>query len=351
MKLGKNYLFVGVDPGTTTGVALLGLDGDLISVESRRSWGFDKVIDFIVGHGIPSVIAADVDHAPSFVAKVATSFGVPLVHPPENLSTEFKQDITRGLEFGDAHQMDALAAALFAQRKNRNKIRRLRKTGEEDEVIHLVLQGNRADKAKRIIREAMPRKKQANAPEKPAAKPSPPVKRLSRVEKDLVDCRRMLEEAAGEATLWREKYYKLRRESNLGLSEKKKIQSRETTIKNLKKRLKKAGGENRGLRSLKKKLEEVSEGALILVPRYPKVNRGLTIVRGIPDSFDYDKVKTVFTDSEKSLKKLRREHVEAYPLKNLEENAGMHFISREELERVRGKKVSLKKIVEEYRER
>ncbi|RMF55031.1 DUF460 domain-containing protein [Candidatus Woesearchaeota archaeon] len=107
-------LIVGVDPGTTVGYAVLNLKGEPLEVRSLKNISLPKLLEKIIMHGHPVVVATDKKSVPSFVEKVANSVGARIIRPFEDLLVKEKKQMTKGFSFRDSHQMDALASALFA---------------------------------------------------------------------------------------------------------------------------------------------------------------------------------------------------------------------------------------------
>ncbi|MFB6088857.1 MAG: DUF460 domain-containing protein [Candidatus Aenigmatarchaeota archaeon] len=121
----KDKLIVGIDPGTTAGVALINLNGKLIDVKSGRDFGKEKIIAYIISKGSPVMMATDKKKVPSTVEKISRSFDVKLVSPDKDLSQEEKDELVGDVGINDSHQLDALASALYAYKihsENLNKI-------------------------------------------------------------------------------------------------------------------------------------------------------------------------------------------------------------------------------------
>ncbi len=117
----KPYIIVGIDPGISTGVAAITLDGKLVIVQSRRGMDRADVINIITEHGTPVLIAADVKPAPEFVKKVAAMLNVPIFEPSVQLSAAEKRHLVEEYvknqkinNINDPHTRDALAAAIKA---------------------------------------------------------------------------------------------------------------------------------------------------------------------------------------------------------------------------------------------
>ena len=76
------YLIVGIDPGTTTAIAALDLDGNLMHLESSREMNMSGVIEALYRVGKPLVVASDVQEMPYSVEKIRRAFSAVCLHPP-----------------------------------------------------------------------------------------------------------------------------------------------------------------------------------------------------------------------------------------------------------------------------
>jgi len=110
----RDHVIVGIDPGTTTAVALTDLDGSVLDVWSSRTADTAEVIEWIVEHGRPVVVAADVEPKPETVEKIRRSFDAAGWIPERDLSVDRKLHRTREEAYDNDHERDAMAAALFA---------------------------------------------------------------------------------------------------------------------------------------------------------------------------------------------------------------------------------------------
>ncbi|PSQ16613.1 DUF460 domain-containing protein [Halobacteriales archaeon QS_7_69_60] len=110
----RDHVVVGIDPGTTTAVALLDLDGSTLDVYSTRTADTAEVIEWIIEHGRPVVVAADVEPMPETVEKIRRSFDAGGWIPERDLPVDRKLHRTREEPYDNDHERDALAAALFA---------------------------------------------------------------------------------------------------------------------------------------------------------------------------------------------------------------------------------------------
>jgi len=141
----RGNIIVGLDPGTTTGIAALSLSGELVDLISSRAMSSSEVIEWIAARGRPLVVATDVYPTPGGVEKVKRAFNAVLFSPCADIPAEEK--IALGKEFGykNDHQRDALAAASSAFKKYRNKFlqveRKVPPEIDKDEVKALVVRG------------------------------------------------------------------------------------------------------------------------------------------------------------------------------------------------------------------
>ena len=110
----RDHVLVGVDPGTTTAVAVVGLDGEVLDLLSTRTADTSEVIEWVVERGRPVVVAADVTPMPETVEKLRRSFDAAGWTPERDLPVDEKQHRTREEGYDNDHERDALAAALSA---------------------------------------------------------------------------------------------------------------------------------------------------------------------------------------------------------------------------------------------
>lgn len=141
----RGYILVGLDPGTTTGIAALNLSGELVDLISSRAMSSADVIEWISARGKPLIVATDVYPTPGAVEKVRRAFNAVLYSPGSDVPAEEK--IALGREFGykNDHERDALAASASAFRKYKNKFLQVEKKVpsdiDPDEVKALVVRG------------------------------------------------------------------------------------------------------------------------------------------------------------------------------------------------------------------
>ncbi|ELZ06520.1 DUF460 domain-containing protein [Natrialba aegyptia] len=121
----RDHVIVGIDPGTTTAVAIVGLEGEVLDVWSSRTSDTADVIEWIVERGRPIVVAADVTPMPETVEKFRRSFDAAGWTPESDLPIDEKQHRTREQPYDDDHQRDAMAAALYAADAHEGQFERI----------------------------------------------------------------------------------------------------------------------------------------------------------------------------------------------------------------------------------
>lgn len=145
-------IIIGLDPGTSTSFAAFDLDGKFLGAETIRNPGKEGIIEEILKHGIPIVVATDVSTPPEFVAQVASNFSARLFVPDRDMLQRDKEDLTRSMreekEIGSTHERDAAGAALNFIKHYKNKMAWLDRNISEkglielgDEIKSYVLQG------------------------------------------------------------------------------------------------------------------------------------------------------------------------------------------------------------------
>ncbi|WP_090384192.1 DUF460 domain-containing protein [Natronobacterium texcoconense] len=121
----RDHVVVGIDPGTTTAVAIVGLEGEVLDVWSSRTSDTAEVIEWIVERGRPIVVAADVTPIPETVEKFRRSFDAAGWTPESDLPIDEKQHRTRDHQYENDHQRDAMAAALYAVDAHEDQFERI----------------------------------------------------------------------------------------------------------------------------------------------------------------------------------------------------------------------------------
>jgi predicted RNase H-like nuclease (RuvC/YqgF family) len=264
------YLIVGLDPGTTTGIAALDLDGNLVLLSSSRQMTMSDIVEELYRAGKPLIIASDVQQMPYSVEKIRRAFNAIPYTPKQSLSVEAKYDLTAPFSYTNDHERDALSAALDAYRSLQNKFRNIAKRVQPgfdlDEVRARVLRGQSLDAVLAEMQGAPAAPKPAALPETVPERPVEDervmaldgmVKRLRGYVQELQDDLRERDREVErlQQTLRRERSAagrKIRRDAELA--------TKDAMIENLRRQLQ---GERRRSRRLKKRMERMRTVAKI----------------------------------------------------------------------------------------
>jgi predicted RNase H-like nuclease (RuvC/YqgF family) len=173
-------LIIGIDPGTTCGVAALDLGGGLLHLESRRGFSRSEIVGLALSLGDPVVVASDVNPPSAQVKKLASSLNSAL-YVPEPMSSEKKGTLVRiyieenKVNPANPHERDALAAAVKAYLHYKNKLQQVETKVQDlnvslpiEEVKALVLRGNSIQNSIEITLSTLQKPEPSPEPPKPA---------------------------------------------------------------------------------------------------------------------------------------------------------------------------------------
>ena len=121
----RDRVIVGIDPGTTTAAAVVGLDGTVHALFSSRTADTADVTAWIIEQGRPIIVAADVEPMPETVEKFRRSFDAAGWRPTTDLPVDEKLHRTREAGYANDHERDALAAALYAYDDHEDQFERI----------------------------------------------------------------------------------------------------------------------------------------------------------------------------------------------------------------------------------
>ena len=114
-------LIVGIDPGITTGIAILDLYGNVVKIYSKRNMSRNEIIKSITNFGHPLIITSDVNPMPRNVRNISRKFSAKTFLQEKSLLTVEKKKIVK--EYSDYtrkhHETDALAAVIKAWKNYR----------------------------------------------------------------------------------------------------------------------------------------------------------------------------------------------------------------------------------------
>ena len=166
-RLDMKKLIVGIDPGVTVGLAVLSLDGKPVLVESKRGWSLSELLKRISEIGEPTIISSDVSPASDILENLSHKLNAVLFVPMISMGADEKRQIARdyaeiyGLKLKNAHEVDALAAAVKAYRHYEKKfhhvetrIKRMSIKVSTDKVKDLVVRGYSTKRAVQYLQSA-----------------------------------------------------------------------------------------------------------------------------------------------------------------------------------------------------
>ncbi|KDE55955.1 DUF460 domain-containing protein [Methanoculleus sp. MH98A] len=267
------YLIVGLDPGTTTGIAAVDLDGNLVLLTSSRQMTMSDIVEELYRAGKSLIVASDVQQMPYSVEKIRRAFNAIPYTPKQSLSVEAKYDLTARFSYTNDHERDALSAALDAYRslqsKFRNIVKRVGPGFDLDEVRARVLRGQPLDTVLADLQGVPAAKKEAE----PAAETEPErpvedervmaldgmVKRLRSYVQELQDD---LRERDREAEQLRQDVRRARSAAERKIRRDAELAAKDAAIESLREQLR---GERRRSRQLKKRLERMQKVAKLEV--------------------------------------------------------------------------------------
>ncbi len=120
-------IIIGLDPGTTTAYACIDFNCKVIKIMSSKEFNLSKIIFEISKLGLPLIVSTDKANVPEFIKNFSAKTGAKIFNPKNDLLVNEKREITKNFKTNNDHEMDALASALFAFKKYKitiNKIKR-----------------------------------------------------------------------------------------------------------------------------------------------------------------------------------------------------------------------------------
>ena len=181
----RDRVFVGIDPGTTTAVGIVDLDGRALETWHSRTADMADVVEWIIDRGRPVLVAADVTPMPETVEKIRRSFDAAAWTPPADLPVDEKLHRTREAATANDHERDALAAALFAFDEYEDTIervaRKVPRTADREAVIGEVIAGETTVEAVLNQRQG-PEEEPETAESEPETEPNPEKRRIRELE-------------------------------------------------------------------------------------------------------------------------------------------------------------------------
>jgi predicted RNase H-like nuclease (RuvC/YqgF family) len=138
-------VIVGIDPGTTTGVAVFDLNGSLLLIKSGKNLSKSDISRMVLDVGNPIIVSSDINPTPKAVERVAASFSARVIEPGETFLRKEKYDEAKGYMkahgkvWANRHERDALVSGIYAYKQVRQIVERMdsrmRKAGVSDRHV------------------------------------------------------------------------------------------------------------------------------------------------------------------------------------------------------------------------
>ncbi|MCF2137157.1 MAG: DUF460 domain-containing protein [Candidatus Thorarchaeota archaeon] len=136
--LRPRYFIMGIDPGTTAAVCLLTFAGTIRLLKSRKGLTRADIIRLVYEHGVPVIVATDTTPVPHFVKKLASTLSANLFVPNKPIPVSEKQEIARvfseSSRISNAHERDALTAAVYAYRDVLPKLQQIDRKIRDEQI-------------------------------------------------------------------------------------------------------------------------------------------------------------------------------------------------------------------------
>jgi len=120
------------------------------------------VIKKILDHGSPLVIASDVNPAPKFVEKIASSLGSKIFYPEISMTRKEKEKIVEDFEeeIKSSHEKDALAAGLKAFKNYHGIILKVKESAGKnfEEVLRNIIINEKTENISDVVKKIAAKK-------------------------------------------------------------------------------------------------------------------------------------------------------------------------------------------------
>lgn len=273
------YLIVGIDPGTTIGIGVLDLNGELIKVHSSRQMTMSDVTEFLWSLGKPIIIASDVVPMPFSVEKIRRAFQATPHIPKQDISVETKYELAGKFGYTNDHERDALTAAIEAYRYWNHKfsgiIKRVPPGIDLEEVKAGIIRGQSLEQ---ILSGKKERVIQAEE-KKPELIPDTSDERVRILDGKVKDLRFLVADLQKEIIALKNdknvlsrKISRMKDERQKGINSEPDIQKRDQIIANLRHRLKQEERNNKKLHRRLKRIKETTD------ERRPQGTRAVKVI-------------------------------------------------------------------------
>lgn len=263
-------VLVGLDPGLNFGIAIIDLDGRVVHLCTLRRASRSEVIDEIVSHGSPIIIATDVDPPPKNVLKIAGSLGVRVEVAKKEMRTDEKMDIIldhlreEPIKLGSVHERDSLAAVLKVYKrfkplfsKAMGRVRELGVELDRNMLLRRLVEGYTIDEAIKLSSEVKQEQRREMTREiRIPVDCRKLVERINSMKELINEYREMLRQKEAEIRELRERIERLEDARAMEMEKDRRIEMRDRRIEELMRELEK---ERRINEILRKELERMME--------------------------------------------------------------------------------------------
>jgi predicted RNase H-like nuclease (RuvC/YqgF family) len=132
------FYILGIDPGTTAAICLMSLNGKVRMLKSKKGLTRADIIRMVYEKGIPVMVASDVPNAPHLVEKIASTVNAEVYTPRKPIPVATKQELAREyseqIKIHNAHERDALTAAVYAYRSISPKLQQIDKKIRNEQI-------------------------------------------------------------------------------------------------------------------------------------------------------------------------------------------------------------------------
>ena len=132
------FYILGIDPGTTAAICLLSFNGKVSMLRSKKGLTRADIIRMVYEKGIPVMVASDVPNAPHLIEKIASTVNAEVYTPRKPIPVATKQELAREfseeIKIHNAHERDALTAAVYAYRSILPKLQQIDKKIREEQI-------------------------------------------------------------------------------------------------------------------------------------------------------------------------------------------------------------------------
>jgi uncharacterized protein len=130
----RPLLIAGIDPGTTTGFAVVDTEGRLVKAGSAKGLGLNKLVAELTKLGRILAAGTDKKKCPLIIQKFAARTGARIITPKQDLTSKEKDSI----DAANGHQKDAVAAAYVAYKELKPLLTKIRVLSDRQKKTDMI---------------------------------------------------------------------------------------------------------------------------------------------------------------------------------------------------------------------